>query len=80
LDRALFYVKDFYPVARALCEGREDQIVALFTVIEEVHLWEEMGAGLNPRGIRELWNLECSINYDYVGASSRQGKGKAHVG
>jgi hypothetical protein len=54
--------------------------VALFTVIEEVHLWEEMGAGSNPRGIRELWNLECSINYDFVGASSRQGKGKAHVG
>jgi hypothetical protein len=54
--------------------------VALFTVIEEVHLWEEMGACSNPRGIRELWNLECSINYDSVGASSRQGKGKAHVG
>jgi hypothetical protein len=31
------------------------------------------------RGRRELLNLECSINYDTSGASSRRGEGKAHV-
>jgi hypothetical protein len=31
------------------------------------------------KGRRELLNLECSINYDSKGASSRRGKGKAHA-
>jgi hypothetical protein len=31
------------------------------------------------KGRRELLNLECSINYDAKGASSRCGKGKAHA-
>jgi len=28
---------------------------------------------------RELLNLDCSINYDAKGASSRRGKGKLHA-
>jgi hypothetical protein len=31
------------------------------------------------KGRRELLNLECSINYDAKGASSRCGKGKAYA-
>jgi hypothetical protein len=39
-------------------------------------LWHECSS---PRGRRELLNLECSINYDFAGASSRHGKGKVQV-
>jgi hypothetical protein len=31
------------------------------------------------KGRRELLNLECSINHDAKGASSRRGKGKTHA-
>jgi hypothetical protein len=31
------------------------------------------------KGRRELRNLECSINYDVKGASSRWGNGKTHT-
>jgi hypothetical protein len=31
------------------------------------------------KGRRELHNLECSINYDAKGASSRRGIGKPHI-
>jgi len=37
------------------------------------------GVRPKPRGRRELLNLECSINYDAYGTSSRRGKGKAHA-
>lgn len=49
------------------CEGHGDQTVALLTVIEEGHLWEEKGACSKSRGKRELLNLECSINYETTG-------------
>jgi hypothetical protein len=35
--------------------------------------------GKGYKGRRGLLNLECSINYDAKGASSRRGKGKAHT-
>jgi hypothetical protein len=54
-----------------LCEGIED--------IEEDHPRKVKGVRLKPRGRRELLNLECSINYDAYGTSSRRGKGKAHA-
>jgi hypothetical protein len=31
------------------------------------------------KGRREILNLECSINNDAKGASSRRGKGKTHA-
>jgi hypothetical protein len=31
------------------------------------------------KGRRELLNLECSINYDAKGVSSKRGKGKTHL-
>jgi hypothetical protein len=34
---------------------------------------------LKVKGRRELLNLECSINYDAKGASSRRGEGKARL-
>jgi tRNA(His) 5'-end guanylyltransferase len=51
--------------------------VALLKAIEEDHARE--GKGASSRGRRELLNLECSINYESTCASSRRGKGKAHV-
>jgi hypothetical protein len=54
----------------------EDQIVALLTDIEEGdHAWEIKG--VHSRGIRELFNLECFINYESTCASFTRGKGKA---
>jgi hypothetical protein len=56
---------DFSPATRLdLCEGFEDTKVDL---------------PRKGKGRRELLNLECSINYDSKGASSRRGKGKAHA-
>jgi hypothetical protein len=52
--------------------------MVLLIAIEEDHPREVKGACSNPRGRRELLNLECSINYDTTGTSSRHGKGKAH--
>jgi hypothetical protein len=77
LDWAHFCVKDIGPVVGLSCEGYEDQTVALLTAIENDHYREVKGAC--SRGRRELLNLECSINYESTGASSRCGKGKAHV-
>jgi hypothetical protein len=31
------------------------------------------------KAMRELWNLNSSINYGNVSVSSRQMKGKAHI-
>lgn len=53
------------------CEGIEDT--------EEDHPWKVKGVCPKPKGRGELPNLECSINYDAYGLSSRQGKGKAHA-
>jgi hypothetical protein len=62
-------------VVRLLCEGNEDQIVALLTAIREDHSRDVKGVYF--RGRRELINLKCSINYENSGAPSRQGKGTA---
>jgi hypothetical protein len=53
--------------------------VALLTAIGEDNLREVKGASSYSKGRRELLNLECSINYDSAGASSRRRKGKAHA-
>jgi hypothetical protein len=65
-------------VVGVLCEGLEDQTVALLTAIGEDHSWEVTEAYSKSRGRRELLNLECFINYDTSGVSSRQ-ESKAHV-
>lgn len=57
----------------------KDTTMALLTPVEEDHPREVKGVCSNTRGKRELLNLECSINCDTAGASSRRGKGKAHV-
>jgi hypothetical protein len=59
--------------------GLRIKTVALLTAIGEDHSREEKEAYSKSRGRRELLNLECSINYDTSGASSRHRKGKAHV-
>lgn len=51
--------------------------MAIVTEIEEDNSQEITGACSRGRG--ELLNLECSINFDSMGASTRQGKGKASV-
>jgi hypothetical protein len=61
LDWALFCVKDVCLVVGVLCEGLEDQIVALLTAIGEDHSREENEAYSKSRGKRELLNLEFSI-------------------
>jgi hypothetical protein len=48
-------------------------------ITDEDHHREEKGAYSKSSGIRELLNLECSINYGNTGTSSRFGKGKVHV-
>jgi hypothetical protein len=53
--------------------------VALLIAIGEDNLLEVKGACSYSRGRRELLNLECSINYDLTGASSRRGKCKVHA-
>lgn len=51
-------------------------------------LWGDPSEGIEDRkeafpwkvkGRRELLNIECSINYDSKGASSKHGKSKAHA-
>jgi hypothetical protein len=73
LDWALFCLKDIGPVVGLLCEGNEDQVVALLTAIEEDHSRAVKGA--SSRGRRELLNLECSITMK----SCPQGVGKARL-
>jgi hypothetical protein len=75
IKKKLSTLKNIGSVVGLSCEGYEDQAVALLTAIEEDHSWEVKGAC--SRGRMELLNLECSINYE--GASSRRGRGKAHV-
>lgn len=55
-----------------LCEGFEDQNLALLTAIGEDHFSEEKGAYSKSRSKRELLNLECSMNNDNTGASSSE--------
>jgi hypothetical protein len=79
LDWALGCDKDVCPVVGVSCEGFEDTTMAILSSIEEDHPQEVKVCVLRLRGRRELLNLECSINYDIACASSRRGKGKAHV-
>jgi hypothetical protein len=80
LDLALFCAENICPMVGVSCEGNKEQTVALLTTIEEGHPREVKGSCSNPRGRRELLNLECSIKYDTSGASSRSGKhSRAHI-
>jgi hypothetical protein len=72
LDWALYSVKNVCPVVGVFSD--EDQTVALLTAIGEDNLREVKGACSYSRGKRELLNLECSIKYDSIGASSRRVK------
>jgi hypothetical protein len=59
--------------------GIEDKTMAFLTVIEEDHPQEVKGVCSKSGGRRELFNLECSINFDIPSGSSRRGKCKACV-
>jgi hypothetical protein len=79
LDWALVCIKDVGPVKGVSSEGNVEK--------PSTHVGHRRGSfsggtrGLHSksRGRRELLNLECSINYDTLGASSRRGEGKAHI-
>jgi hypothetical protein len=55
--------------------GHEEQTLAFLTSFEVDHRREELASLSSFKGMRELQNLECSINYDAKGASSSRGKG-----
>jgi hypothetical protein len=79
LDWALGCDKDVCPMMGVLCEGIEDNTMALLTAIEKDHPREVKGVCSKSRGKRELLNLECSINYGTSSTSSTRGKGKGHI-
>jgi hypothetical protein len=71
--------KNVCPMVGVSSKAFEDMTLALLTAIEEDLQREVKAACPKTRGRRELLNLECSINYDTACASSRRGKGKAHM-
>jgi hypothetical protein len=59
LDWALHCVKDICPIVWISCGGREEQTLALLTVIEEEHWREELASlsnhGIKGRGSSGIW-------------------------
>lgn len=58
------------------CEGNEKKLLELLTVLDEEQRHEVLASPSKPKGRKELKNLECSINFDGISDTSRQGKGK----
>jgi hypothetical protein len=59
--------------------GEEDPSLEFLNAIEEDLLWIVKLRRPKNKAMRELWNLNSSINNGNVSVSSRRRKGKAHV-
>jgi hypothetical protein len=59
--------------------GEEDPSLEFLDAIEEDLLRIVKLGHPKNKAMRELWNLNSSINYGNVSVSSRQMKGKAHI-
>jgi hypothetical protein len=60
-------------------DGSFEEALAIQDAMEEDFLREKMIANQKSKGMRELLNLQSSINYGYASISSRRSKGKARM-
>jgi hypothetical protein len=74
-------VKEICHFVGLLCEGFEEELLALFTTIEASHSHKESASSskLGKRSSRELSRLSCSINYDSCSSASRGIGGKVKI-
>lgn len=71
-------VTDIYRVVGHSCQGFEEELMALLTVIK-ASLSRMDSASISEwanRDNKELKRLDCSSNYDTKGRSSSRGRGK----
>lgn len=78
-DRVIQHVNAIYPILGISFNGHNLQLLDFLSFIEEECRIEEEGAlsCRGKKGIREVKNLECSINYEARGSCSSRGKRKA---
>jgi hypothetical protein len=69
---------EIYPIVGISYVGHKLQLLALLTFLEGEHRNNEMVANSSSgtKGLREVNNLECSVNYDARGLSSSRGNRK----
>jgi len=60
-------------------DGSFEEALAIQDAMEEDFLREKMIANQKSKGMRELLNLQSSINYGNASISSRRSKGKARM-
>jgi hypothetical protein len=78
LERILAFCQELGLV----CDGHEDELMALFIAIEANRLNRKGGSGhqsgdkVGNHGNHELKRLECTVNYDVKGLATVSGKGR----
>jgi hypothetical protein len=80
---SLDWVLEFCQELGLICDGHEEDLLALFAAIEANRHNKKRGSDQQRsdrsgnKGNCELKGLECTLNYDVKGASKVSGKGRA---
>jgi hypothetical protein len=79
----LHLAEEFGLIVGLTCDGFEEKLSALFAdiIASNDNKGEGCGSSAGKKGMRELNNLFCSINYDVYNwsASRNRNKGRVHI-